>query len=161
MRRTIAVLLFLLAFPVRAGVIQLKEGVNQIDLDGDGVKDLVIKTDRFNGTAHGYMMYSFALARDGRYQSVAFEDSFAIQERPDADCNESLFQLGITNGVATARLAYLRAPYFIEDEGYAAPRDAGVRTYELSVDKEYGEHKWKLTDEKRYSGEYCELERLF
>jgi hypothetical protein len=106
MRRIIAVSLSLFAFPARAEIIRLHEGVNQIDLDGDGVKDYVIKTDRANGTAHGYIMYSFALARDGSYQSVAFEDSFAVQERPGADCNESLFQLDITNGVATAKFAY-------------------------------------------------------
>jgi hypothetical protein len=141
--------------------MELKEGVNQIDLDGDGVKDLVIKTNRENGTAHGYMMYSFALARNEIYQSVAFEDSFAVQERPGADCNESLFRLEINNGKAIIKYAFLRAPYFATGEGYATFRDAAVRTYELSVDKDYGEHEWKLLNEKQYYGEYCELEKLF
>lgn len=40
-------------------LVDLKNGINTIDLDGDGVNDMVVSGYRANGNAHDYVTYTF------------------------------------------------------------------------------------------------------
>lgn len=42
-------------------IIDLKEGINYIDFNNDGRKDMVVKAWRENNNAHGYYMYVFLI----------------------------------------------------------------------------------------------------
>lgn len=39
-------------------VVEVKNGVNYIDINGDGIKDIVISGHRHNITAHSFQVYS-------------------------------------------------------------------------------------------------------
>lgn len=75
--------------------IKLENGVNYIDLDGDGKKDIVIKAWFENFTAHGHYLYAFIINRPDNpsgenwlvvpiASEKALEDSFRTVQ--GADC---------------------------------------------------------------------------
>jgi hypothetical protein len=160
MKKIAAILIFLFASTAYAEVIHLKEGVNQIDLDGDGVKDLIIKTDRFNGTAHSYIAYSFALKRGEKYEDIMLEDKYGATETPGADCQESVLRIERDGGGFFLVRINLRPIDFSKGETWWMPREAYKKKYKLVPD-DGGEHRWEKTEEQFIPGENCELERLF
>ena len=155
MGKLAVILLFLSPHIVKAEMIELREGVNQIDLDGDGVKDSIIKTDRFNGTAHSYISYSFALMKNERPENVSFEGGYVVKEVPGADCAESVIRFEKKgSGFFLTRIS-LRPPDFDKGEYWWAPREAYKRRYEL-VGRE-----WQKIDERFIEGYNCDLGKLF
>ena len=67
-------------------LVDLKNGINAIDLDGDGLKDMVVSGYRSNGNAHDYVFttfYSNETSSDGsEWGLVTF---FDIRDMPKAD----------------------------------------------------------------------------
>jgi len=88
MLRFILITLGLLPLWGYAQPLQLKYGVNQQDLNADGVPDLIIRTRWDNQNAHSYDRYLVALQRGNEWLEVplenARESAFATAE--GADC---------------------------------------------------------------------------
>jgi hypothetical protein len=79
--------LFVQSGPLKgARILNLAAGVNAVDIDGDGLRDVITVAWRENNNAHGYMLYSFlrnsatdsAIQRNWRL--IPFEDSTNLNE---------------------------------------------------------------------------------
>lgn len=55
--------------------IKVKNGINYVDLDGDGKKDIVMSGFRGNINAHSFDIYSFYVHKDQTWNVVAKQDS--------------------------------------------------------------------------------------
>ncbi|MDR1027701.1 MAG: hypothetical protein LBL46_04775 [Rickettsiales bacterium] len=136
-------------------IIDIKYGTNKLDLNGDGVSDLIIKTDRESGTAHGYIMYAFALDIDGKYENIKFEGVNRAKETPGVDCNESVIRLEKIGRDFFLTKILLREPDFFNGESFATPREAIRKKYSLEG------LEWKPVEETALAGKHCELSAMF
>ena len=90
-------------------------GITRLDLDGDGKKDLIVRSWRENHNAHGYAVYDLFVWKDGVLHRVLFPRKdgkwdLSFTSRQGADC-------------------VLRDLFFLEDEG-------SVRIYQIN--REFG-----------------------
>ncbi|MDR2685322.1 MAG: hypothetical protein LBB23_00930 [Rickettsiales bacterium] len=157
MKKVIILFAFLFPISIFAEIVKINYGTNSIDLNNDGIKDLIIKTDRESGTAHGYIMYSFAIKQNDLYKNIEFEGKNLVKEKPGADCNESAVQIEKTNDKFYLTKISLDEPDFENNENFASLRTAIKRKYILNAKGLVWD---KISDEK-LSGKYCELNNLF
>ncbi|MBI5888126.1 MAG: hypothetical protein HZB82_05365 [Deltaproteobacteria bacterium] len=75
-------------------IIKLKDGINYIDLNNDGKKDMVIKAWWENNNAHGYYMYTFFIKNPNTEltKKVVWPD-YSVWEKPGPLNNDEAFQL--------------------------------------------------------------------
>ena len=151
-------------------VISLAEGPNEIDLNGDKVKDLVLKNWRENHNGHGYYVYLFSIRSAAEaehpWQVVAiqkpggpnYSDSLATSE--GADCvlkdirlrrNESGVQLIVAErefgaGYADSQVVHFTF-YRLQQDPSGLP---GVPEYAYTV--------LKSQDSKK---KYCDVNQAF
>ncbi|HHJ11981.1 MAG TPA: hypothetical protein ENK00_02270, partial [Chromatiales bacterium] len=66
-------------------------GITRLDLDGDGKKDLIVRSWRENHNAHGYAVYDLFVWKDGVLHRVLFPRKdgkwdLSFTSRQGADC---------------------------------------------------------------------------
>ena len=119
--------------PARPVLRPLTNGLNEIDLDGDGVADAIVKAWRENFNAHGFFNYSFyRRTPKGDWEVIPIEQdragilSIGFDTVQGADC--VLSDLRIDQSRGTVRLIVASRE---RGDSYADPRVVEFTWYEL------------------------------
>lgn len=156
-------------------VVPLKNGINSIDLNGDGVQDMVIKSRRENYNAHGKSIYHFFVelkSSDGateKWNLVPFtegspKERHGLGTHEGADCVLGEIRLVRDTGRLEFPLIVIYADRKL-GESYVATETVTFSVYELKHNHEgipgwptfYFERR-NVTEAKR---KYCDVNDAF
>ena len=172
------VVVFLLAGSVSAGevavltVVALSNGLNHVDLTGDGVQDLVILAHRENFNAHSFEVASFYVFVDGQEGAqpalhiVPFQntgkESFEMFVSGGADCILHDFRLVYGAQQVSASLIMADRDF---GNGFWDSQPVTFTYYELkrNVENEIGAglYSFELSRIVRSTSEYCDVGEAF
>ncbi|MFZ5637739.1 MAG: carbapenem self-resistance protein CarG family protein [Pseudomonadota bacterium] len=165
--RTLAGLFFLLA-PAFAGAAQplpLLNGLNRVDLDGNGRADLVVIARRENGNAHGFDVVTFHIEDGELLQVPLFDGNDEAQFATvggGADC--LLHDLRLLPGAAGEPVALIRADRTF-GESYADAAEVTFTWYALrrNSDGEIGRPAWWFERVRRTKADkpHCDVGEAF
>jgi len=155
----------------KSGVIKIENGVNYIDLNGEGKKDIVIKAWFENFTAHGYYLYTFIINRPDyasgknwlvvpiELEKKAFEDSFRTSQ--GADCVIRDIRL-MKDGNNKVELIIAERPL---EESFSESRKVTFYRYQLKEDREglpgSPRFRFQLHDKWVSKNAYCDVNEAF
>src|SRR3989344_4952691 len=126
-------------------VIALKNGINTLDLNNDGIMDMVLKTRRENGTSpHWYSMYNIAILSKGLTfdeESQPYWHTVTTENYRDGDILETLSTYEGADG-------FLRETYLIK-----APNQKPVLVMAV---RDFGE---SYADKEKVSFHFYDLEQ--
>ncbi len=147
--------------------IKLENGVNYIDFNGEGKKDIVIKAWFENFTAHGYYLYAFIISRpdypSGKNWLVvpiesdkkALEDSFRTSQGADCVIRDIRLMKDRNNKV---EIIIAERPL---DESFSEFRKVIFYRYQLKEDTEglpgSPRFRFQLHDKWMSKNAYCDV----
>jgi hypothetical protein len=149
-------------------VIIICDGINKIDLNNDGYRDIIIKSYHSKpSTTFEYYTYLFSIYEheNKMYKNILFDEKDIItevlgnQEDPESDCNYSVVELKRINKKYVLITISLRSPDFENDETFISPKEAIKKQYKIEQD-EFGIYRWKLVKEELIKGKNCNLKEL-
>ncbi|ACD66527.1 MAG TPA: hypothetical protein DEA57_02755 [Sulfurihydrogenibium sp.] len=152
----------------------ISNGLNYLDLDGDGEKDIIVKGYRNNISAHTFSVISFYLSRkiDSQEKSnIKRLDIISIGQLPDkeeyqlfthegADCILRDFRLV---KIKNSKKVYLiKAERYLSGEKTYADKDTVKFTiYELQYDDTDDRFSFNKINEFRATRKYCDVNEAF
>uniref|UniRef100_A0A7C2V6F9 VCBS repeat-containing protein n=1 Tax=Hydrogenobacter sp. TaxID=2152829 RepID=A0A7C2V6F9_9AQUI len=179
------ILLFILitsqmALAVNSGdvveIIQIKNGTNYIDLNGDGRKDMVISGHRSHITTHRFQAYTIYIYRPEykvenksyKWHIVAISDdpkdvskeTYSIFTKEGADC--------VLRDIRFVRLKGESLPFlvvaerlFTSKDTYASRNFVIFKFYKLFLDDVEDRYVYKKTCELKSKKKYCDVNKAF
>ncbi len=155
-----------------ADVLNIKYGVNSMDINGDGIDDMIIRTRWDVSSAHSADKYSLAVSYGGNgafipkgYYDVGFQEdnSRILWTSEGADCVLSGYVFHVNKGKA------LEIDYYHRDwgEGYADTQPVTITRYRLTDRHNEALEGMGLTPyflkkikERRIMKKYCDVRPL-
>lgn len=157
-------------------VIELRNGPNEIDIDGDGVKDVIFIAWRENYNAHGFDMFTFyrrdkeSTRAEGKWSLVPFFNDKGVPDKTSystvmgADC--VLSDIRVVRP-ASSKMAPVTIVIGVRDFGNSYADEAPVKflLYTLKRNKEgiageppnYFQHAKVIVGQKNY----CDINEAF
>ena len=160
--------------PVRDFIItdikKMENGINYIDLDGDGYKDIIVSGHRHNVTAHAFQVYTIYIysplkfeGKTFKWQIVAIDDkekgeTYMITTNEGADC--------VLRDIRLAKLKddnkyYLIIAERLPTKTYIDREFVIFKFYKLYRDELENRYIYKKVFEKRSNKKYCDVNEAF
>lgn len=150
-------------------VVEVKNGVNYIDINGDGIKDIVISGHRHNITAHSFQVYSMYINdpiqvenKIYKWQIVAInekgKEDYTLYTIEGADC--------VLKDIRFIKLNRDKKYYLVVAErdlskSFAEEDYVKFKFYELFKDDLENRYVYKKISEKQSSKKYCDVNDAF
>ena len=178
--RGISAVLFLIvgiAQLAHTEVLNINYGANNIDINADGIDDLIVKSRWENGNAHSFDRFYTALASQwskGQLYEVSvsktgYDAPHFFETRENVGCLSSELAHTVkivfekqNNGKIVAK------KFFLESGSYAEKRSAFMEIYHLTDTVEEfgmggnigaGLHFWKKGEVIHLKGKYCDVKK--
>ena len=133
--------------PVWAEVLDLKYGVNEVDINGDGVKDMIVRVRWDNLNAHSFDKYLVMIRLDGEdYRRGVYEVpkgrdyDYAFRTGEGADCDLAAYKFELDKHHLLKVTQYSK---FMTTESFCDATPVTIKTYLLTDGvKEDGMASW-------------------
>ena len=152
--------------------IKIKNGINYIDLNGDGKKDMVISGYRGNATAHSFSVYSFYVYEKLNLGVLSYEwHIVSIGGGGDVDLRK--YVIGTEQGadcvLGDIRLARFKndAAYYLVDadrplgQSYADSLNIKFLFYTLIYDEDEMRYIYRKVKAINSKNKYCDIDEAF
>jgi len=161
----------------QAEELELKYGVNTIDINADGLDDVIVKSRWENGNAHSFDRFYTVLASKwmkGQLYEVpvgktGYDAPHFFETRENVSCHSS--ELAHTVKIVFEKQAsgeVVAKKFFLENGRYSEERSAFMKIYHLTNTIEEfgiggnigaGLHFWKKGDVINLEGKYCDVKK--
>jgi len=148
-----------------AGSLRIKNGLDNIDIDGDGTKDIVMNGYRGNITAHDFNVYSFYIYLNKILNIVAISDSddvsmekYNIVTHKGADCILKDIRLFKNKGEKAYHLVIAEREF---GETYVDEKKVTFSFYKLDYDDDDTRFVFRKYGEVKSKNNYCDVELAF
>ncbi len=145
--------------------VRIKNGLNNIDIDGDNAKDIIMNGYRGNITAHDFDAYSFYIFMDKISNIVAISDSddvskdkYEIFTHKGADCILRDIRLFKNKDEKSYNLVIAEREF---GETYVDEKKVTFSLYKLDYDNDETRFIFRKYGEIKSKNNYCDVEEAF
>lgn len=145
--------------------VRIKNGLNNIDIDGDNTKDIIMNGYRGNITAHDFEAYSFYVYINKISNIVAISDSndvskdkYEIFTHKGADCVLRDIRLFKNKGEKSYNLVIAEREF---GETYVDEKKVTFSLYKLDYDNDEARFIFRRYGEIKSINNYCDVEEAF
>lgn len=156
-------------------VIKVKNGINSIDLNGDGKRDIVVNGYRGHMTAHSFNVYSFYIYKKIAYDDVTYDwqvvavgdkggysgddiNKYIVSSHQGADCVLKEIRIVKFKGDSSYHLVVANRPF---GSSYIDTLKVTFSFYKLIFDKDEDRFIYEKVYDMVSKEKYCDVNESF